>query len=84
MKRVLYIWLPQLPLDLRRRMGDPRVEAPFVIIAEIKNAWRLTHMSDAARASGLSPGLSLADARAICPALLTDCLLYTSPSPRDS
>lgn len=72
MKRVLYIWLPQLPLDLRRRMGDPRVEAPFVIIAEIKNAWRLTHMSDAARASGLSPGLSLADARAICPALLTD------------
>jgi len=72
MKRVLYIWLPQLPLDLRVRQGDPRVEAPFAIIAEIKNAWRLTHISAAARGVGVSTGLSLADARAICPALLTE------------
>ena len=72
MKRVLSIWLPQLPLDLRIRKGDPRVAAPFAIISEIKNAWRLTHLSAGAVQAGLSPGMSLPDARAICPELLTE------------
>ena len=72
MRRVLSIWLPQLPLDLRVRRGDPRVAAPFAIISQIKNAWRLTHLSEAARGAGLSLGLSLPDARAICPELLTE------------
>ena len=72
MRRVLSIWLPQLPLDLRARKGDPRIGAPFAIIAEIKNAWRLTHLSAAAQAAGLSPGLSLPDARAIRPELMTE------------
>jgi len=72
MRRVLSIWLSQLPLDLRVRKGDPRIAAPFAIISEIKNAWRLTHLSEAAQAAGLSPELSLPDARAICPQLLTE------------
>lgn len=72
MRRVLSIWLPSLPLDRRRRMQDARVDGPFAIIAEIKNAWRLTHLSRAARESGLTPGLSIPDARAICPDLLTE------------
>lgn len=71
MRRVLSIWLPQLPLDLQIRRGDPRISAPFAIISEIKNAWRLTHLSEAAKGAGLSSGLSLPDARAICPQLLT-------------
>ena len=72
MRRVLSIWLPQLPLDLRVRRGDPRVSAPFAMISEIKNAWRLTHLSEAAQCAGLTAGLSLPDARAICPELLTE------------
>ena len=72
MRRVLSIWLPQLPLDRRARKGDPRLSAPFAIIADIKNAWRLTHLSTAAIRAGLTPGLSLPDARAICPQLLTE------------
>jgi len=72
MRRVLSIWLPQLPLDLHIRKGDPRVAAPFAIISELKNAWRLTHLSPAAQKCGLSAGLSLPDARAICPELLTE------------
>lgn len=72
MRRVLSIWLPQLPLDLRLRKGDPRAAAEFAIISEIKNAWRLTHLSEAAAAAGLSAGMSLPDARAICPELLTE------------
>lgn len=72
MKRVLSIWLPQLPLDLRIRKGDPRVSAPFAIISELKNAWCVTHLSEEARQAGVSQGMSLADARAICPELLTE------------
>lgn len=72
MRRVLSIWLPQLPLDLRVRKGDPRISAPFAIISDIKNTWRLTHLSRSAQNMGLSAGLSLPDARAICPELLTE------------
>ena len=64
MRRVLSIWLPQLPLDLRYRKDDPRVAECFAIISEIKNAWRLTHLSEGAMTAGLSAGLSLPDARA--------------------
>lgn len=72
MRRVLSIWLPQLPLDRRIRLRDPRTEEAFAIIAEIKNAWRITHLSPKAWQSGLSQGLSVPDARAICPNLLTE------------
>ncbi|MEZ5987100.1 MAG: DNA polymerase Y family protein [Hyphomonas sp.] len=72
MRRTLFLWLPQLPLDRRIRLGDARTEGAFAIMAEIRNAWRLTHLSEAARQAGLSAGLSLADARAICPSLLTE------------
>ncbi|WP_084399874.1 Y-family DNA polymerase [Henriciella aquimarina] len=72
MRRTLSLWLPQLPLDRRIRLGDGRAAGPFAIVAEIRNAWRLTHLSQDAVRAGLSPGLSLPDARAICPALLTE------------
>jgi len=72
MRRVMSIWLPQLPLERRVRMGDPRIEGVFAITREIKNAWRLTHISPAAREAGLTPGLSVPDARAIAPQLLTE------------
>lgn len=72
MRRVLALWLKQLPLDRRARLGDDRLSGPFAIVAEIRNALRLTHLSEAAVQAGLTPGLSLTDARAICPALLTE------------
>lgn len=72
MVRVLSIWLPQLPLDRFVRCDDPRLSGPFAITSDIKNATRLTHLNEAARKAGLSPGLSIPDARAICPDLLTE------------
>ena len=72
MRRVLSLWLPQLPLDRRVRIGDARIIGPFAIIADIKNAWRLTHVNKWARRAGASEGLSLPDARAICPDLLSE------------
>ena len=71
-KRVLSLWLPSLPLDRRVRLGDPRTEGPFAIIAEVKNAWRLTTINAIAANAGVATGATLADARAICPDLLTE------------
>lgn len=72
MRRTLSLWLPQLPLDRRIRIGDERAGGAFAIVAEIRNAWRVTHLTEAAIRAGLSPGLTLPDARAICPALLSE------------
>ncbi|MEM8988562.1 MAG: DNA polymerase Y family protein, partial [Pseudomonadota bacterium] len=71
-RRVLSLWLPHLPLDRRVRLGDPRTDGPFAIIEEAKNAWRLAHVNPHARRAGVSEGFTLADARAICPDLLTE------------
>lgn len=72
MPRILSIWLPQLPLDRLVRYGDTRLVGPFAMIAEESNAWRLTHVNDAALKAGVKAGQALADARAICPDLLTE------------
>ncbi len=71
-KRVMSIWFPQLPLDRRIRRGDGRLDGPFAATQVIKNAPRLTHVTPAAFASGARAGQSLADARAICPDLMTE------------
>ncbi|MAI91684.1 DNA polymerase Y family protein [Ponticaulis sp.] len=72
MRRVLCLWLPQLPLERLARKGDLRLEGPFAIIAEQKSAWRVTHMNAQALRAGVGPGQSLPDARAICPELLSE------------
>ena len=72
MRRVLSIWFPQLPLDRLARLGDPRLAGAFAVVCEVKRAWRLANVNEAARESGLAPGLPLSDARAICPDLATE------------
>ena len=72
MRRIMCLWLPQLPLDRRVRLGDPRTEGPFAIIADIKNAFRVTHATPAAISGGAQPGMSVPDARAVLPELLTE------------
>ena len=72
MPRILSIWLPQLPLDRRVRLEDPRLSGPFAITSEAQNAWRITHANLLAVQAGVRPGQPLADARAICPDLLSE------------
>ena len=72
MPRILSIWLPCLPLDRLTRQGDTRLFGAFAMIAEEKNAWRVTHANPAALEAGVIAGQALADARAICPDLLTE------------
>ncbi|MEM7178775.1 MAG: DNA polymerase Y family protein [Pseudomonadota bacterium] len=69
---MLAIALPHLAAEARlRHEGNPGLPAPFAIAGAVKNALCLVSVSPAAQAAGLHPGQTLADARAICPDLIT-------------
>ena len=76
-RRYLAISLPRLATDriIRKRKGmawrshlqKVDDDAPIIIVDQIKNAWRITHLDEAAELIGLCHHQSLSDARAICP-----------------
>jgi protein ImuB len=70
-RRLLCLWFPRLASDraLRGRDGG---DAPFAIVARKGNADRLACLNTAAERHGLARGMTLADARALCPVLVTE------------
>ena len=71
-RRIIAVALPHLAAEARlRREGQAGFPHPFAIAEQQGGALRLTSVNPAAAALGLAPGLGLADARAICPALVT-------------
>ncbi len=75
-RRILSIWLAQLAIDRWRlaqslRAGEGADAAPLVLIAETAHGPRITAANRAGHDAGAAPGMMLADARAICPALAT-------------
>src|SRR4051794_10310696 len=72
--RLLSLVLPRLPTDRLRRMerraGLSGAQAePLVIVGKVRNALVLTAVDAVAERAGLAPGLPLATARAMLPAL---------------
>ena len=86
MKRFLSVWLPRWPIERRRHLMSnrpatgqvgangqpPREAAPLVLSSMSQNGPRITALNAAAERLGLHPGMALADARAIHPALLVE------------
>ena len=71
-RRIIAVALPHLAAEAQlRREGQAGFPRPFAIVAQEGGALRLVSVNPAAAALGLAPGLGLADARAICPALVT-------------
>lgn len=71
-RRIIAVALPHLAAEARlRHEGQVGFTLPFAIAGQEGGALRLTSVNSAAVAQGLSPGLGLADARAICPTLVT-------------
>src|ERR1700722_11785127 len=68
-RRILAIWLPRLPTDRLQRARPSGDNKPRVIAAKVDNALRLSAVDMHAVKLGLSPGMALADARAMIPAL---------------
>jgi protein ImuB len=72
-RRILSLWLPHLPVDRIRRQlangGAGPGDFPRVVVIKRHNAVVLYDIDAAAERAGLSVGLPLANARAICPEL---------------
>lgn len=75
-RRYLSLWLPEWPIDRMqlktRRLGRPLppADVALALVAPDRGVPRLTAVNPAGRALGVTPGLTLADARAIHPELL--------------
>ena len=71
-RRIIAVALPHFAAEaLLRREGLAGFPNPFAIAGQEGGAQRLTSVNPAAAVLGLTPGLGLADARAICPTLIT-------------
>lgn len=77
-RRYLALWFPFLPTDrLRieaaehpgRPPDSPLPDSPLVVVAKVKGALRLVALDARARALGIAPDMTLADARAVQPGL---------------
>jgi len=66
-QRLLSLWLRRLPTDRIARSRE--VSAPLVVYGKRGNAELLIAVDDAAERLGLSPGLALAQARAMHPSI---------------
>ena len=67
-RRILAIWLARLALDRWERSAGASA-APFALIAQATHGPRLAAVNAAGLEAGARPGMALADARALCPAL---------------
>jgi protein ImuB len=71
MSRMISVYLPHLQLERLKRAGKVLPDdEPFALVASEERGLLLTAVN-ASAAQGLIPGMGLADARAICPHLLT-------------
>ena len=74
-RRILSIWLPALAMDRwqldKRRKAEAVRDGPFVLIADHAHGPRIEAVNRAATAAGARRGMMLADARALCPAIVT-------------
>ncbi|KKW93183.1 Y-family DNA polymerase [Sphingobium chungbukense] len=77
-RRYLALWFPFLPIDRLRiarpdlwatKAGGAGGEGPAVVVEQVRGAMRLATLDADALALGLTPGMTLADARAREPAL---------------
>ncbi|MGH6738781.1 MAG: Y-family DNA polymerase, partial [Bradyrhizobium sp.] len=72
-RRILSLWLPRLPIDRIKRqlssVAPVNADVPGVVVAKEHNALVIYSLDDAAARYGLTVGLPLANARAICPHL---------------
>ena len=68
-RRVVSVWFPRLPSE--RLLRARPVDAPFAVTLFDRNSERLFSLNAQAEAAGLQEGMTAANARALCPDLVT-------------
>jgi protein ImuB len=71
MRRIVSVWLPHLPIE-RIQRSDPGAigdNAPWALVGSEARGQVVTAVNARAQREGIRPGVALADARAILPAL---------------
>jgi protein ImuB len=71
MRRVLCLWFPLLAAERIERREAPLRDVPSALVAESANRLVVQAANLRALRIGVKPGMMLADARAICPQLVT-------------
>jgi protein ImuB len=73
MKRIVSVWLPQWPIErlARHRPGVAPDDKPFALVTGGAHGIRITAVNIRAAREGLRVGMSLADARAAVPSLVS-------------
>src|SRR5690348_16373892 len=70
MRRVMSLWLPSWAIDRQfRQSRRPAPDEAFALVASSGNRRLVMAASAAAQGLGIAPGMTLADARALHPAL---------------
>ncbi|MDG1209134.1 MAG: DNA polymerase Y family protein [Paracoccaceae bacterium] len=70
-KRIISLWLPHFTAEWRLREIGEIGGGPFAIVSEVSGATRISSLNQTAEAQGLARGMSLSDARAMAPDLIT-------------
>jgi protein ImuB len=70
MPRIACLWVPDLPLCAAVRAEPHLADAPLAVVQPGNLGGRAHVLCATPRASGVEPGQTLAEARAICPALM--------------
>ncbi|MBX7540368.1 DUF6504 family protein [Qipengyuania sphaerica] len=73
-RRILSIWLPAMAMDRWRQGASERRELddkPLVLIADTAHGPRIEAANRAGAAAGARAGMMLADARTLCPEIIT-------------
>jgi protein ImuB len=68
---MISVWLPLLPLERLKRDRSVPDDRPFALVGQAERGLLLTAINARSESEGLFTGQALADARAICPRLLT-------------
>lgn len=68
-RRILCLWLPDLPTDRVERSTAPSSRAPLVLVTRAEGTMRVSAVNRAARALSIAPGMALAAARAMVPGI---------------
>ena len=70
-RRILSLWFPRLAAEHMQRLDRGLCDRPLAVVEELGNARVLSSLSREASGAGLTLGLPLAEARALCPDLQT-------------